>query len=67
MTERRPKGVRCPRCGTSATDEFFPFCSDRCRLIDLVRWIDGDYRIPGEDPEGEKSSPVFEREKRVIH
>lgn len=24
----------------------FPFCSDRCRLIDLGRWIDGKYQIP---------------------
>jgi endogenous inhibitor of DNA gyrase (YacG/DUF329 family) len=25
-----------------------PFCSDRCRLQDLARWIDGDYAIAGE-------------------
>jgi endogenous inhibitor of DNA gyrase (YacG/DUF329 family) len=25
-----------------------PFCSERCRLLDLGRWIDGDYRVPGE-------------------
>ncbi|MCS7034166.1 MAG: DNA gyrase inhibitor YacG [Phycisphaerae bacterium] len=25
---------------------FFPFCSDRCRLIDLGRWLDGKYQIP---------------------
>jgi endogenous inhibitor of DNA gyrase (YacG/DUF329 family) len=25
---------------------FFPFCSDRCRLIDLGRWLDGKYAIP---------------------
>ncbi|MGH2272745.1 DNA gyrase inhibitor YacG [Anaerohalosphaeraceae bacterium U12dextr] len=24
----------------------FPFCSERCRLIDLGKWIDGVYRIP---------------------
>ncbi|MBC7785790.1 MAG: DNA gyrase inhibitor YacG [Burkholderiales bacterium] len=24
----------------------FPFCSDRCRLIDLGRWLDGKYQIP---------------------
>ena len=44
---------RCPICGTSyeipGIDALpsFPFCSDRCRLIDLGRWIDGDYQIPG--------------------
>ncbi|MDX8411327.1 MAG: DNA gyrase inhibitor YacG [Mariprofundaceae bacterium] len=45
--ERR---YRCPVCGReslrSAAD--FPFCSDRCRLVDLGRWASGDYRIPGE-------------------
>jgi len=24
-----------------------PFCSERCRLIDLGRWVDGSYAIPG--------------------
>ena len=28
----------------------FPFCSERCRLVDLGRWIDGDYAIPGPTP-----------------
>ena len=27
---------------------FFPFCSRRCRLIDLGAWMDGDYRIESE-------------------
>jgi endogenous inhibitor of DNA gyrase (YacG/DUF329 family) len=44
---------RCPVCGKSfegpALDSLpgFPFCSDRCRLVDLGRWIDGRYVIPG--------------------
>jgi len=25
----------------------FPFCSDRCRLLDLGKWLGEDYRIPG--------------------
>jgi endogenous inhibitor of DNA gyrase (YacG/DUF329 family) len=30
-----------------------PFCSERCRLLDLARWVDGGYRVPAEpvDPE----------------
>jgi len=24
-----------------------PFCSERCKLIDLERWLSGDYRVPG--------------------
>lgn len=44
---------RCPTCGTrfevATLDDLpsFPFCSERCRLVDLGRWIDGDYVIPG--------------------
>ena len=26
---------------------WFPFCSERCRLVDLGRWLDGVYTIPG--------------------
>ncbi len=43
---------RCPTCSKTFTiaklDDLpsFPFCSDRCKLIDLGRWIDGAYAIP---------------------
>ncbi|MBN1883862.1 MAG: DNA gyrase inhibitor YacG [Deltaproteobacteria bacterium] len=67
MTKKRTEGVRCPRCDTSARDEFFPFCSDRCRLIDLARWINGDYRIPAEDVTDEETGTVVRRENTVIH
>jgi endogenous inhibitor of DNA gyrase (YacG/DUF329 family) len=30
------------------SDDFFPFCSERCKLTDLGRWAAGDYRIAGE-------------------
>ncbi|MFO0911079.1 MAG: DNA gyrase inhibitor YacG [Isosphaeraceae bacterium] len=47
---------RCPICGKSykldtlTSLPTFPFCSERCRLVDLGRWIDGAYVIPGPDP-----------------
>jgi hypothetical protein len=41
----------CPICGKPvpprAENRAFPFCSDRCRLLDLGKWFGGDYRIPG--------------------
>jgi endogenous inhibitor of DNA gyrase (YacG/DUF329 family) len=41
----------CPTCKVrfkrSAT-KFPPFCSERCKLIDLSHWLDGGYVIPGE-------------------
>ncbi len=42
----------CPICKTPvaprAANRAFPFCSDRCRLLDLGKWLGGDYRVPGE-------------------
>ncbi|MFN9720648.1 MAG: DNA gyrase inhibitor YacG [Planctomycetota bacterium] len=42
--------IRCPICSKSleavcAEHPSFPFCSDRCRKIDLARWWDGRYAI----------------------
>lgn len=43
----KAKALRCPTCRTlvAQEDENFPFCSDRCRLIDLGKWASGGYRI----------------------
>ena len=44
--------VKCPHCGRSVpwTSEHphRPFCSDRCRLIDLGAWAEGQHHIPGD-------------------
>lgn len=43
--------MRCPLCGrTFAPDgsDALPFCSRRCRQIDLARWLDERYRVPYE-------------------
>ena len=46
--------VSCPQCGTSseysASNPFRPFCSERCRLIDLGQWASENYRVPSEKP-----------------
>jgi hypothetical protein len=39
----------CPTCEKPLPEDKrpeFPFCSERCRTIDLGRWLNGDYRIP---------------------
>jgi hypothetical protein len=40
---------KCPSCGRAVEvkppDSFRPFCSERCRLADLGKWLDGAYRI----------------------
>lgn len=52
------KSFKCPTCGAlvKATGEDFPFCSDRCRRIDLGKWAMGVYKIssPALDPELEE-------------
>ena len=64
----RMKRARCPTCKVNVdTDpetrpKDYPFCSERCRMLDLSKWLDGDYRIssthrrgldPGLTPENE--------------
>jgi endogenous inhibitor of DNA gyrase (YacG/DUF329 family) len=62
--------ARCPTCSkTCAIDclddlPSFPFCSDRCRLIDLGRWIDGVYAIPGRTA-GEYSSASRQNDSQI--
>ncbi len=47
---------QCPICGRPPVDAFKPFCSRRCKTVDLNRWLSEGYRIPvaddwDEDPE----------------
>ncbi|HUN96973.1 MAG TPA: DNA gyrase inhibitor YacG [Bradyrhizobium sp.] len=37
----------CPICGKPASEANKPFCSPRCRDVDLNRWLSGSYTIPG--------------------
>ncbi|EJF91631.1 DNA gyrase inhibitor YacG [Bartonella tamiae] len=37
----------CPECGKDSKREFYPFCSARCRAVDLNRWLSGSYILPG--------------------
>jgi uncharacterized protein len=41
----------CPTCKAPISDpetnQALPFCSPKCKLVDLGRWLDGAYRIPG--------------------
>jgi hypothetical protein len=44
---RRP---RCPICGRPRVHEFRPFCSARCRDVDLGRWFGEVYTVPAAEP-----------------
>lgn len=42
--------MKCPTCGKEADWENNPdrpFCSERCKLLDLGRWVNEEYRVPG--------------------
>jgi len=47
-----PSVARCPICGDRVpprpANRAWPFCTDRCRLLDLGKWLGEGYRIPGE-------------------
>ncbi len=50
MNGKRARITRCPNCGkpAKATPEnrWRPFCSERCKLIDLGEWFREEHRIP---------------------
>ena len=57
----------CPTCGREVAPPSvdaagvrartpFPFCSPACKLVDLGRWLDGEYRVPGGDEDGQPAA-----------
>jgi len=50
----KPRVVACPQCGApvpwTQESKWRPFCSQRCKLIDLGEWAAERYRIPGVEP-----------------
>lgn len=55
-----PEARKCPACGKDvaplSANRAYPFCSARCRLLDLGKWLGEEYRIPGGRP-GDGASP----------
>ena len=49
----RPPSKPCPECGKPASLATAPFCSPRCRDVDLNRWLSGKYVIPGKETDPE--------------
>lgn len=47
-----PRTFPCPRCGQPSQWEdnpFRPFCSERCKMIDLGAWANEEYKLPTQD------------------
>jgi uncharacterized protein len=55
--------MKCPICKKDVEPggPYVPFCSDRCRLIDLGNWADGTYHVPATD-EPDPEDEVEDRE-----
>lgn len=51
--------VTCPQCGKEVVwgseSPYRPFCSERCKKIDLGQWANESYRIAGEEPPPDES------------
>jgi uncharacterized protein len=58
MPRKRALKLGCPTCKkpVKSTDPDFPFCSERCRIVDLGKWASGDYKI---------SSPLKDAEELI--
>ncbi|HWE23684.1 MAG TPA: DNA gyrase inhibitor YacG [Myxococcales bacterium] len=59
---------RCPTCRGEVKpreeNPSFPFCSRRCRAVDLGRWFTGEYRVGGEPAPQERKGPREEDPER---
>ncbi|HWE74704.1 MAG TPA: DNA gyrase inhibitor YacG [Stellaceae bacterium] len=62
--EEIPTGI-CPICGKRAEKRHRPFCSHRCALIDLGRWLGGNYHVPAGagTEEDEDTPPGFDEDE----
>jgi uncharacterized protein len=49
LARRKP----CPICQKPSDPKHHPFCSNRCREVDLSRWLKGNYAIPAADQSGD--------------
>jgi uncharacterized protein len=41
--------MKCPVCQNETVAQYSPFCSKGCKNIDLIKWLNGSYRIPTEE------------------
>jgi len=56
----KPTVVACPQCGKdvvwNSENRYRPFCSERCKLIDLGQWATESYRIPQDESSAEEDT-----------
>lgn len=61
--EKKPTVVNCPTCGKPVEwrveNRYRPFCSERCKQIDLGAWANEEYRVACSDPDGPDGSDAM--------
>lgn len=62
MENKQTRQVKCPQCGRltffSPENPYRPFCSERCRLLDLGQWASESYKVPTEDSSSDALSEL---------
>ncbi|ABA88888.2 protein of unknown function DUF329 [Syntrophotalea carbinolica DSM 2380] len=61
--------VKCPHCGASKPWEgnaYRPFCSSRCRQMDLGAWVDEEYRVPDASCPSDEEQSLSELHQKTI-
>jgi len=47
-SQKAKKATQCPLCKKETMKDFRPFCSKKCKMVDLYKWVSGHYVIPGD-------------------
>ena len=64
--KKKKVGVVCPQCKKKFNyydSDFRPFCSERCKQIDLGQWLEESYNIPSGEPLQEEDFDKIEQEE----
>jgi len=63
--------MRCPICkkpvAATPANRYRPFCSERCRMVDLGTWAGEDYRVPGAVVEDREHPDDLKDKKKILH
>lgn len=61
MSSEKPRTVKCPQCRTAVEwvpeSRWRPFCSERCRQLDLGAWASEAYRVAQDSPPDSEDPP----------
>nr|WP_054783144.1 DNA gyrase inhibitor YacG [Pseudovibrio denitrificans] len=59
--------AKCPICEKPTQEATKPFCSDRCKQVDLNKWLSGHYSVPAVEEEFSESEISDLEDPRILH